>query len=415
VKTFDGVSLPGLAPFGGRAALRRLARRYGTPLYVYSAKTLRERFETLRRAFAGQDVLFCYALKANSNRSVAGILARAGAGADIVSGGELLRALRAGFRPEEIVFSGVGKTREEMAAGLRRGILAFHVESGEELAALEAVAKRLKKRARFSVRVNPDVKADTHHHITTGTAENKFGVEAPEARALYERALGSRWLEPVGIQCHLGSQIVDPAPYGRALDHLLRIVDRLAAKGADFRYVDIGGGMGIPYASGGKMGIERFSRTLRKRMRDRPLTLVLEPGRWLVGPAGILLTETLYRKRTSARNFVVVDAGMNDLVRPALYDAEHTVAAVTPRRGRKERFDLVGPVCETADRFVKGLIMRSPEPGDLLAIGQAGAYGATMASTYNSRPLPAEVLIEGGRARLVRRRGRIEDLAKDER
>ncbi|OIO07632.1 MAG: hypothetical protein AUJ52_09775, partial [Elusimicrobia bacterium CG1_02_63_36] len=272
-------------------SLKSLARKHGTPLYVYSAKTIRERYRRLVRAVSWRDSLVCYALKANSNRAVCALLADEGAGADIVSGGELIRAGRAGFHPSKIVFSGVGKTRDEMAAALRRKILAFHVESGEELAALESVAKRLKTRAPFSIRVNPGVKADTHHHITTGTVENKFGVEAPEAAALYERALRSRWLAPVGVQCHLGSQIVDPAPYGKALDHLLGLVDRIEGKGANLRYLDIGGGMGIPYASGKTMNLERFAGTLTRRLVGRPLTLVIEPGRWLVGPAGVLLTE----------------------------------------------------------------------------------------------------------------------------
>lgn len=388
-----------------------LARRFGTPLYVYSAGAVRARLEALRAAFTTREPLVCYALKANSNRALCAVLARAGAGADIVSGGELARALRAGFKPANVVFSGVGKTEEEMAAGLRAGLRVFNVESAEELDALARVAGRLKKTAPVSVRVNPDVDARTHPHITTGRAENKFGVETEEAVALYRRAAKDKRLRVVGIQCHIGSQIVDVAPYRRAAASVARTVRRLEGLGIRLAQIDVGGGIGITYKDETPLPLRTLARALEETFAPWPdARLLLEPGRYLVADAGVLLTRVLYRKKTTKRRFVIVDAAMTDLPRPALYDAWHPVEAVNARKGRREPVDVVGPVCESGDFLARGRALPPLERGDLLAVRKAGAYGFAMSSQYNSRPRAAEVLVDGGKSRLVRRRETLKEL-----
>lgn len=388
-----------------------LARRFGTPLYAYSAGAVRARLSALRGAFKTRTPLVCYALKANSNRAVCRVLARAGAGADIVSGGELVRALKAGFDPSRVVFSGVGKTEEEMAAGLRAGLLAFNVESAEELDALARVAGRLKKAAPVSIRINPDVDPRTHPHITTGRAENKFGVETAEALALYRRAAKDKRLRVVGVQCHIGSQIVDVAPYRRAAASVARAVKRLEALGIRLSHIDMGGGVGITYKDERPLALADFARVLEETFSPWPETrLLLEPGRYLVADAGVLLTRVLYRKKTTKRRFVIVDAAMTDLPRPALYDAWHPVEAVRPRRGARSVADVVGPVCESGDFLARGRRLPPLERGDLLAVRKAGAYGFAMSSQYNSRPRAAELLVDGTKARLVRRRETLKDL-----
>lgn len=388
-----------------------LARRFGTPLYAYSAGAVRARLAALRGAFAARSPLICYALKANSNGALCRVLARAGAGADIVSGGELARALRAGFEPSRVVFSGVGKTEDEMAAGLRAGLLTFNVESAEELDALARVAGRLKRRAPVSVRLNPDVDPRTHPHITTGRAENKFGVETAEALALYRRAAKDGRLRVVGVQCHIGSQIVDVVPYRRAAASVARTMKTLEGMGIRLSHVDIGGGIGISYKDETPLALPALARALEETFAAWPdARLLLEPGRYLVADAGILLTRVLYRKKTTKRRFVIVDAAMTDLPRPALYDAWHPVEAVRPRRGGRRVVDVVGPVCESGDFLARGRSLPPLERGDLLAVRKAGAYGFAMSSQYNSRPRAAEVLVDGGKARLARRRETLKDL-----
>lgn len=386
-----------------------LAARFGTPLYAYDGDALRRRYRAFAAAFASRPSLVCYAFKANPLKAVARILAREGAGCDVVSGGELSRALAAGFRPERIVFSGVGKTEDELRAGLRAGIRAFNVESPAELSLLSRVAGRLGRRAPFAVRVNPGIRAGGHAHIVTGVAATKFGVEAAEAAALYRKAAGDRRLRAVGVQCHLGSQILSSDPYRRALAGLLRLADAFGP----FGHIDLGGGMGVGYDGGGDLSPGVLARAVLGPLKGRPETLVLEPGRWLVAPVGTLLCRVLLLKRSSRRRFVVVDAGMNDLLRPALYSARHRVVPVTPRRGSMTA-DVVGPVCETADYLARGVRLPALRPGDLLAVLDAGAYGSSMGSQYNSRLRPAEVLVEGRRARLVRRRERPGDLTRHE-
>ena len=394
--------------------LARLARRFGTPLYVYSAGTASERYRALRRAFT-RPALVCYALKANSSRALASVFAREGAGADIVSGGELVRARRAGFPASRIVFSGVGKTAEEMAAGLRAGVKAFNVESSEELDALARTAGRLGRAAPVSIRLNPDVNARTHPHITTGRAENKFGVEAGEAMALYLRASRDRRLRVVGIQCHIGSQITSLAPYRRAAFIVASFAARLKKSGIPLAFADLGGGLGISYKDETPLEPRVLVKTMEAAFAGLPeLELLVEPGRYLVADAGLLLTRVLYRKLTSKRRFVIVDAAMTDLPRPALYNAWHPVQAVVPRSGKKTMADVVGPVCESGDFLARQRLLPPLERGDLLAVLKAGAYGFAMSSQYNSRPRAAEVIIENGRARLARRRETVSDLMRGE-
>ncbi|MCR4297069.1 MAG: diaminopimelate decarboxylase, partial [Elusimicrobia bacterium] len=382
--------------------LASLARRYGTPLYVYDAAVVRDRYRALRRAFT-RPALVCYALKANSSRALSAVLALEGAGADIVSGGELRRALRAGFRPSRIVFSGVGKTEEELAAGLRAGVKAFNVESAEELDALARVAGRLKKRAPVSIRLNPDIHARTHPHITTGRAENKFGVETAEALALYRRASRDARLRVAGVQCHIGSQIISLAPYRRAAAAVAALSAYLKGRGIRLDFADLGGGLGISYKDETPLDPRALVKTLEGAFSGQPeLELLVEPGRYLVADAGLLLTKVLYRKVTSKRRFVIVDAAMTDLPRPALYDAWHPVEVVAPRKGKKTMADVVGPVCESGDFLARQRPLPPLERGDLLAVLKAGAYGFAMSSQYNSRPRAAEVLVDGGKTRLAR-------------
>lgn len=394
--------------------LARLARRFGTPLFVYSARTALDRFAALRGAFT-RPVLVCYALKANSSRALAGVLARAGAGADIVSGGELYCARRAGFSPSRVVFSGVGKTEDEMAAGLRAGVKAFNVESSEELEALARTAGRLGRRAPVCVRLNPDVDPRTHPHITTGRAQNKFGVETALALALYRKMAKDRRLRVVGVSCHIGSQITSPAPYRRAAAAVAALAARLRDLGIPLAFANLGGGLGISYKGETPLDPKAFARALEAAFAGRPeLELLIEPGRYLVADAGLLLTRVLYRKITSKRRFVIVDGAMTDLPRPALYDAWHPVEVVAPRPGKKTLADVVGPVCESGDFLARRRLLPPLARGDLLAVLKAGAYGFAMSSQYNSRPRAAEVIVEAGRARLARRRETYADLTRGE-
>lgn len=396
------------------ALLSAAARRWGTPLFVYSADAVLSRLEALRGAFS-RPVLVCYAMKANSNGALLRRLAKAGAGADIVSGGELSRALKAGFPASRVMFSGVGKTAPEMEQALKAGVLAFNVESAEELDTLAAVAGRLKKRAPVSVRLNPDVHAKTHPHITTGRAENKFGVEAPEAKELLRRASRDPRLQAMGIQCHIGSQITDLGPYKRAAEAVAAVVRALEKEGVHLGFVDMGGGLGVTYKDETPIDPRRFARTIEAAFAGLPrLRLLVEPGRYLVADAGVLLTTVLYRKKTTKRRFVIVDGAMTDLPRPALYDAWHPVWPVRPRKGTKSLADVVGPVCETGDFLARQRPLPPLERGDLLAVGKAGAYGFAMSSQYNSRPRAAEALVEGGKLRLVRRRETVEELTRAE-
>jgi len=407
--------MPGELSIEGLCAAA-LARRYGTPLFVYSRAAILARLQRLRRCFSRPGTMICYALKANPNRAVCRVLSRAGTGAEVVSGGELARALAAGFAPRRIVFSGVGKTAEELEFGLRQGILTFNVESAEELSALESAARRLRRPAPFSLRLNPDVRARTHPHVTTGRAESKFGVEEGEALSLARRGRSSRWLDFQGLHCHIGSQIRELGPLRRAAAAVARVLTKLQAAGIPFSLVDMGGGIGVSYAAEAELDCNALARTMAREFAHWPRArLLIEPGRYLVADAGLLLTRVLYRKETSRRRFVIVDAAMNDLARPALYGAFHAIVPARPRRGPCRRTDVVGPVCESGDFLARQRLLAPIKQGDVLAVLMAGAYGFAMSSQYNSRPRAAEVLVAGGKARLVRRRETLADIVGPER
>lgn len=397
--------------------LRRLAAEAGTPFYVYSAEKIRRQFSRWDRAYAAHPHTICYAMKANANVAVLSLLAKEGAGMDIVSGGELFRARRAGVDPSKIVFSGVGKTEGEMQAALLAGILMFNVESPEELEALHRVAARLRRRAPISFRVNPDVAVDTHHKITTGRAENKFGVALRQVESLYLKAARMPWLKVVGIQAHIGSQLLDVRPYKQTLVKLLALVDALAALGVPLHVLDIGGGLGVAYDRPTSPDPSEMARLLLPLLRGRSLRLLFEPGRFLVAEAGALVTKVLYRKEPGHKNFVIVDAAMNDLARPSLYDAHHPIWPV--RKGLRSAAyaaDVVGPICESGDFLAKARPLAGrPEAGDLLAVMAAGAYGFSMSSQYNARPRVPEILVDGKKWWVVRDRETLEDLVRGER
>lgn len=398
------------------APVAALAEEHGTPLYVYSRTSMVERLARLDAAFAPLDRLIAYSVKANGNLSILRLLAEAGAGADIVSGGELRRALRAGVAPDRIVFSGVGKTRAELEAGLDAGILCFNVESEGELRQLAEVAGSAGVEAPFALRINPDIESPTPHAYTrTGHRATKFGVASEDALRLYRLALDLGGLEPVGIDAHIGSQITDPEPYRRSLIHLLELVDALERDGLRLRHLDLGGGFGVSYDLRHDPAPARFAELIVPELEGSGLRLILEPGRYVVGHAGVLLTRVLYVKTTGEKTFVITDAGMNDLLRPSHYASVHRVGPVTeaPERA-KAAVDVVGPICESGDFLALDRVMAVPEPGELLAIHTVGAYGFVMASTYNARPRPAEVLVSGADARLIRRRETYEDLIEAE-
>lgn len=389
--------------------LEALAAQFGTPLYVYSAAAISERYRAFDAAFAGHPHRICYAVKASSSLGILQLLAGLGAGFDIVSGGELERVLRAGGAPGSVVFSGVGKSRAEIDHALAVGIGCFNVESTAELARIEAAAAAAGCVAPVSIRVNPDVDAATHPYISTGLKENKFGVSADRARALYAHAARSDALRIVGIDCHIGSQLTRLGPFEDALHRVLELVDLLAADGIALEHIDLGGGLGVRYSDEAPPTADAYARALLAVLGDRPQTLVFEPGRWLVGEAGVLLTRVEYEKDNEGRHFLVVDAAMNDLLRPALYESWHDIEPVTERPERTARVvDVVGPVCESAD-FLGKQRRLAAAAGDLLAVRSAGAYGFGMASNYNSRNRAAEILVMDGIAHEIRRRETLDD------
>jgi diaminopimelate decarboxylase len=396
-------------------ALAEIAARAGTPCYVYSAEMIRGNFRAYDTAFGEQPHTVCYAVKANGNLSVLRLLAAEGAGFDIVSGGELFRVQKAGGDPAKIVFSGVGKTAAEIDEALKAGISHFNCESEPEMALIDALAHRLGKKARVSLRVNPDVEADTHHYISTGKLAHKFGVDISDAECVYERARQLSNLLLEGVSCHIGSQLMDPEPVMEAVDRVLELIDRLRAKGFDIRYGDFGGGLGVAYKAGeATPSISDFVTKLKARVSGHNLHVLVEPGRSIVGQAGVLLTKVLYRKNTGGKEFVIVDAAMNDLIRPALYQAHHEILPVREREGGAIRADVVGPVCETGDFLARDRDLPEVLPGDVLAVCTAGAYGFTQASTYNARRRPAEVMVDGKEWKVVRERESYEDLIRGE-
>ena len=388
-----------------------LAGKVGTPFYVYSAATLRRHVNVMREAFDGIPTLVAYAMKANSNQAVLRVIAGEGAGADVVSGGELARAIAAGIPPDKIVFSGVGKTVSEMRRGIELGIKCFNLESEPELERLSEIAASMGKVAPVSVRINPDVSAGGHAKISTGKKENKFGIPFGRARAVYARIAALPGVEAVGIDMHIGSQITEMAPFDNAYALMAELVTELRAQGHAIHHVDVGGGLGIPYhadAEAPPLPVE-YGQIVRKHLGRLGVELVLEPGRLIVGNAGILVTTVEYVKE-GEHNFVIVDAAMNDLIRPTLYEAHHDIHAVSHSNLPPIVADVVGPVCETGDYIALGRRMPGVKQGDLLAVMSAGAYGAVMASTYNSRPLVPEVLVDGDKWHVIRPRRSIEEL-----
>lgn len=394
--------------------LSQIATQYGTPCYVYSRAALTEAFQRFDAGFAGHDHLVCYAVKANPNLAILNLFARLGAGFDIVSGGELARVLAAGGDPGKVVFSGVGKTAAEMRAALEAGIFCFNVESAAELERLSAVAAEMGKRAPVSLRVNPNVDAKTHPYISTGLKNNKFGVAYEQAVVLYQRAASLPNLDVHGIDCHIGSQLTELSPFLDALDRVLVLVDQLAADGIAMRHLDIGGGIGIRYADETPPDFAEYARAILQKLAGRQFKLVMEPGRALVGNAGALLTNVEYLKHGETKNFAIVDAAMNDLMRPALYDAYHDIQPVRPRDGAVQSYEIVGPVCESGD-FLGHDRRLALQQGDTLAILSAGAYGMSMSSNYNTRPRAAEVMVDGEKVHLVRERESVPQLFSLER
>ncbi|MEE1921584.1 diaminopimelate decarboxylase [Pseudomonas sp. 148P] len=395
--------------FAEGVGLSALAERFGTPTYVYSRAHIEAQYRSYADALQGTSHLVCFAVKANSNLGVLNVLARLGAGFDIVSGGELERVLAAGGRADRVVFSGVGKTRADMRRALEVGVHCFNVESTEELERLQQVAAEMDVRAPVSLRVNPDVDAGTHPYISTGLKENKFGIAIADAEEVYIRAAQLPNLEIVGVDCHIGSQLTSLEPFLDALDRILMLVDRLGDCGILLNHLDLGGGLGVRYRDEQPPLAGDYIKAVRERLGDRDLALVFEPGRHIVANAGVLLTRVEYLKHTEHKDFAIVDAAMNDLIRPALYQAWMDVSAVQPRAGETRNYDVVGPICETGDFLAKDRALNLAE-GDLLAVRSAGAYGFVMSSNYNTRGRCAEVLVDGDQAFEVRRRETVAEL-----
>ena len=399
---FDGVALPALA------------QTYGTPLYVYSESALSDAFKAYEQAFAANQPLICYAVKANGNLSVLKHFAALGSGFDIVSGGELQRVLAAGGNAGKVIFSGVGKSRDEIKLALEVGVKCFNVESLPELDRINEVAAAMGQTAAISLRINPDVDAQTHPYISTGLKENKFGIAFVDAMGAYRHAAALPNLRIVGIDCHIGSQLIDLSPLAEALERLLVLVDQLAAEGIVLQHIDIGGGVGIVYNDEAQPDLQAYADTVARLLAGRPQHLVMEPGRSLVGNAGLLLTQVEFVKQGEGKNFVIVDAAMNDLMRPALYQAYHAIEAVEPHSDVPAVLaDVVGPICETGDFLAKDREL-AVLAGDLLVVKSAGAYASSMASNYNTRTRAAEVMVKQGEQRLIRRRENISDLWRDE-
>ena len=391
------------------ADLAAIAEQYGTPTYVYSRAHIEAQFRAYADALAGMDHLVCFAVKANSNLGVLNLLARLGAGFDIVSRGELERVIAAGGDPHKVVFSGVGKSRDDMRRALEVGVHCFNVESDVELERLQEVAAEMGVKAPISLRVNPDVDAQTHPYISTGLKENKFGINIEAAESVYARAAELPNLEIIGVDCHIGSQLTQMTPFLDALDRLLVLVDRLAARGIVIRHLDLGGGLGVRYRDEQPPLAGDYIAAVRERLAGRNVGLVFEPGRSIVANAGVLLTRVEFLKHTEFKDFAVIDAAMNDLIRPALYQAWMDIVPVAPRAGEARKYDLVGPICETGDFLGKDRELVLAE-GDLLAVKSAGAYGFVMSSNYNTRGRAAELVVDGDQVHLVRRRETIEEL-----
>ncbi len=395
--------------------LADIAAKAGTPCYVYSSTAILENYRAYDEGLAGLPHRVCYAAKANSNLAVLSLLAKAGSGFDIVSGGELFRILKAGGDPSSVVFSGVGKTAGEVELALEHGIHSFNCESESELALIDALAARRRIKAHASIRVNPDVSAETHPYISTGLREHKFGIDISEVESLYLRARALKNIEMDGVSCHIGSQLLDTDPMIEAVDKMIALVDRLRAAGCAIRSLDLGGGLGVPYRPGEQAPeIRGFAALIREKLAGRDLFIMVEPGRSIVGEAGVLLSRVLYRKSSASKEFVVVDAAMNDLIRPSLYQSHHEIIPLRPSNRPTILADVVGPICESGDFLARDRELANLLPGDMLAVATAGAYGFVASSNYNSRVRPPEILVENGSWRVVRSRESYDDLIHGE-
>ena len=395
--------------------VRNLSRQWGTPFYLYSYQTLCRHFEVFDSAFAAYPHLICFSVKANSNLAILKIFINQGGGADVVSGGELFRVLKAGISPDKVVYSGVGKTIEEISFALKTGILMFNIESPEELKAINQKAKELNKKAPISIRVNPDIDPQTHPYISTGLKKNKFGIDIQRSLEEYRFARSLEYIEIIGVDCHIGSQITEVKPFVEAIRKLKTLITELKKEGIRIKYLDLGGGLGIVYDKEIPPHPNEYAQAILNEIGEEDLTLILEPGRVIVGNAGVLVTQVLYTKETKEKNFVIVDAGMNDLIRPSLYNAYQEIIPVVKSTNELHKVDVVGPICESGDFFARDRLIPKVQAGDLLAIMSAGAYGFTMASNYNSRPRPPEVLVKGKDSFLIRERENFEDLIRGER
>ncbi len=401
--------------FAEEVAVRKLAETYGTPLYIYSHKTLLRHFTAYQKAFDGYPHIVCYAVKANPNTAIIRLFAKHGGGADIVSGGELHVALAAGIPSGNIVYAGVGKTEDEIRFALEKRILMFNVESENELREIDRVAGMMKAKAPIALRINPDIDPGTHPYITTGMKKHKFGIPIDAALEYYRLAAGLKHILIVGVHKHIGSQITKISPFVDALKRVLILIDALKSQGVSVQYLDVGGGLGIPYRDESPPVPEDLAKHIMPLLRGRKLTLIMEPGRSIVGNAGILITKVLYLKKGLEKEFVVVDAGMNDLIRPSLYDAYHHIVPVVRAKRQKILCDIVGPICESGDFLAREREIARPKPGEILAVMSAGAYGFSMSSNYNSRPRAAEVLVKGKQHFLIRRRETYDDLVRNDR
>lgn len=399
--------------YAEQVAVTDIAKQFGTPTYVYSKQHIEQQFKSYQDALQGTSHLICYAVKANSNIAVLNVLARLGAGFDIVSRGELERVLAAGGLADKIVFSGVGKTADDIQRALQVGVHCFNVESTNELDRIQKIAAEMGKIAPISLRINPDVDAQTHPYISTGLKENKFGIDIAEAESVYEYAATLKNLKIKGIDCHIGSQLTTLSPFLDALDRLLLLTDKLASKGITIEHLDLGGGLGVRYNDEQPPLAQDYIQAVRERLTGHNLALVFEPGRYIIANAGILVTQVEYLKHTTHKNFAIVDAAMNDLIRPALYDAWMDIQPVIQKQGQATSYDIVGPVCETSDFLGKDRSLNIAE-GDLLAVCSAGAYGFVMSSNYNTRGRAAEVMVDGDKVHLVRKRETLVSLYADE-
>lgn len=389
-----------------------LAEKYGTPLYVYSLRTMSEHYKKIENAFSDMEKIICYSVKANSNIGILNEMKKLGSGFDIVSGGELYRVLKIGADPKKIVYAGVGKTKQEIEYALKSDILMFNVESINELKAIDAVSKKLKKKAAVAIRINPDVTASTHEYITTGKKENKFGIDIVLAFNIFRTAKKMKNIDVKGIHIHIGSQITTIIPYINAIDKITRFIKDLRADDINIQYLNIGGGLGIIYNEEKPATADEFAYAIKPYISGLNIKLILEPGRFIVGNAGVLLTRVIYNKKGIKKNFLIVDAGMNDLIRPSLYGAYHKILPVNIKKGKKVIYDIVGPICESGDFLGKERVLTELKEGDLLAVRSAGAYGFSMSSNYNSRLRCAEVLVRDNKHFLIRKRESFEDLIR---